>query len=70
MNASFPIELYDRLVPARPGESIILTADDAKRLREFLVGMNKLDLLLQEVELEKLEGPKADELRQLLRRTK
>lgn len=66
MNASFPIDLYDRLAPR--GRAVVeVSAADAERLQAFLVGMNKLDLLLREVDLDQLTGPGSDELRAFLR---
>lgn len=68
MNARFPLDLLDALATRDGAGKVILTVPQAERLRSFLLNMNKLDILLREVELEKLEGPKADELRTLLRR--
>ena len=68
MNARFPLDLLDALATRDGAGKVTLTVPQAERLRSFLLNMNKLDILLREVELEKLEGPKADELRTLLRR--
>lgn len=68
MNARFPLDLLDALATRDGAGKVILTVPQAERLRSFLLNMNKLDILLREVELEKLEGPKANELRTLLRR--
>lgn len=54
MNSKFPLDLYDRLDPAR-GEPVCLQREDAERLRAFLRGMNSLDLLMREVPWERLE---------------
>lgn len=68
MNTRFPLDLLDALATRDGAGKVVLTVPQAERLRSFLLNMNKLDVLLREVELEKLEGPKADELRTLLRR--
>ena len=66
MNARFPLDLLDALATRDGAGKVVLTVPQAERLRAFLLGMNKLDLLLKQVDLYQLEGPGASELRAFL----
>lgn len=70
MNTSFPLDLLDALATRDGAGKVILTVPQAERLRSFLLNMNKLDLLLRQVDLNQLTGPGSDELRVFLHRPK
>lgn len=67
MNASFPLDLLDALAVRNGAGKVELTVPQAERLRAFLLGMNKLDVLLRAIDLNRLAGPGSDELRTFLR---
>lgn len=68
MNARFPLDLLDALATRDDAGKVVLTVPQAERLRTFLLNMNKLDVLLREVDLDQLTGPGSDELRAFLHR--
>ena len=67
MNGRFPLDLLDRLAVRDDRGGVSLTVPEAERLRAFLLGMNKLDVLLRAVDLNQLTGPGSDELRAFLK---
>ncbi len=68
MNNAFPLDLLDALATRDGAGKVILTVPQAEHLRAFLLGMNKLDMLLKQVDLNQLMEPAANELRAFLKR--